>query len=480
MVSDSRLGLLRTGLILGALLAIAVVGALTAAPAAAQDIDPPDTFIFSGPAEGSTTGDSTPRFDFGSSEFPSTFECELDDGGFTSCDSPYTTPTLSDGEHTFRVRAIDESNNVDPIPDARTFTVEADLDPPETTIDDGPGEGDTFTDPTPTFSFSSDEFSSTFECRIDTDPFEPCSWPHTTAHLSDGEHTFEVKATDEFGNTDPTPATRTFTLVADVDPPETTIDSGPGEGATILDATPEFTFSADEPSSFECELDDGGFTSCDSPYTTPTLSDGEHTFEVRAVDEVDNPDPTPATRTFTVDAGAVISNGTVQLGVNAQGSLNFECAGAPDPACPDPSQGGIYRRLALCALEPESTAPGCLCEGWGVADAASGLTGFANQADGDGNITIDSFATPRRTSAISTVTIADPGMSGHEMQVEQDYHPSPLSANLYMDSVTMTNTGSDPLADLRYRRVMDWDIEPTAFRRVGDQPGDVAAAAVLL
>jgi uncharacterized repeat protein (TIGR01451 family) len=162
--------------------------------------------------------------------------------------------------------------------------------------------------------------------------------------------------------------------------------------------------------------------------------------------------------------GAVISNGTVQLGVNAQGDLNYDCTGNGDPVCPATTPGGTdIVGLRYVPLNLESTAPGCLCEGWGVADAGSGLAGFANQDSGDGNITIDSFSAPSADHAVSTVTISDPSISGYEMHVVQDYHPSPLSASLYVDTVTVTNTGSNALTDLRYRRGMDWDVEPTAF-----------------
>jgi uncharacterized repeat protein (TIGR01451 family) len=163
-------------------------------------------------------------------------------------------------------------------------------------------------------------------------------------------------------------------------------------------------------------------------------------------------------------SGAVISNGTVQLGVNAQGDLNYDCAGASDLVCPDMSEGGVsVVGLRYAPLNLESTAPGCLCEGWGMADAGSGLTGSANQNLGDANITVDSFNAPSANRAISTVTISDPSIAGYAMRVVQDYHPSPLSPNLYVDTVTVTNTGTNALTDLRYRRAMDWDIEPTAF-----------------
>ncbi len=55
-------------------------------------------------------------------------------------------------------------------------------------------------------------------------------------------------------------------------------------------------------STFECRLDTGAFTSCASPFTVlAALEDGQHTFEVKAIDSGGNPDPAPATRSFTFD-----------------------------------------------------------------------------------------------------------------------------------------------------------------------------------
>ena len=96
---------------------------------------------------------------------------------------------------------------------------EMDTDPPETTITSGPS-GLT-KDPTPTFGFSSDEVGSSFECRVDSDPFGPCSGPGDTytppAPLADGAHTFRVRATDAASNADQTPASRSFNV--DTQPP---------------------------------------------------------------------------------------------------------------------------------------------------------------------------------------------------------------------------------------------------------------------
>jgi uncharacterized repeat protein (TIGR01451 family) len=161
-------------------------------------------------------------------------------------------------------------------------------------------------------------------------------------------------------------------------------------------------------------------------------------------------------------SGAVVSNGTVALGVNALGDLNYDCTGHDDSACPD-NPSGLRFGVRYLPNGTDATAPGCPCEGWGVADAASGLTGFANETAGTLNVSLDSFvATP--TSAVSTVTVSDPGRApGYELRVVQDYHPSAVTPNLIEATVTVTNTGANAIENLLYRRVMDWDIQPTAF-----------------
>ena len=206
---------------------------------------------------------------------------------------------LADGAHTFQVRATDPSNNTDPTPASRAFTVDTsvpDTDPPETTIDSGL-TGLT-NDRTPTFTFSADEPGSTFQCRVDSASFGACTSPFTTSQMGDGPHTFQARATDPANNTDPTPTSRSFTV--DATPPNTTIVSGPSGPTT--DATPTFAFSSNEGgASFECRIDSGAFAPCSSPRTTGTLSNGFHTFGVRATDQAGNSDPSPASRRFKVD-----------------------------------------------------------------------------------------------------------------------------------------------------------------------------------
>jgi hypothetical protein len=256
------------------------------------DTTPPDTAISGGPANGSTTG-PTVAFTF-TSEPGTTFQCRVDSGSFSGCTSPFTATGLTDGSHTFHVRALDAAGNVDASPATRTWTVDA--TPPETTITGGPPAGST-TGPGVSFTFSS-EAGATFECRLHTGTFSPCTSPQSLTGLTTGVYTFSVRAIDAVGNIDPTPATRSWTV--DATPPDTSILSGPTGVISATSVT--FTFSSTETgSTFQCRLNTGSFVSCSSPYTITGLTDGAQTFEVRAIDGVGNVDPTPATRSWTVD-----------------------------------------------------------------------------------------------------------------------------------------------------------------------------------
>jgi len=127
-----------------------------------------------------------------------------------------------------------------------------------------------------------------------------CTSPATLSGLADGAHTFAVRAIDGAGNTDETPASRSFTL--DTKAPGTRITKRPK--VRTLDRTPTLRFSAfDAPDldHFECAVDARPFKLCASPKTVrPRLSFRRHAFLVRAVDKAGNADQTPARAVFKV------------------------------------------------------------------------------------------------------------------------------------------------------------------------------------
>jgi subtilisin len=177
--------------------------------------------------------------------------------------------------------------------------VPADTTPPETSITAGPTG--VVTTRTPAFSFSANDPGARFECRVDSGAWASCTSPQVPSALADGQHTFAVRATDASGNTDATPATRTFSV--DATAPDTELTSGPS-GPT-RESTPSFGFSsADGSARFECRVNSGGWSPCSSPHGVAALPDGAHTFSVRAIDAAGNADATPAARAFTVDTMA--------------------------------------------------------------------------------------------------------------------------------------------------------------------------------
>jgi hypothetical protein len=86
------------------------------------DTTPPQTTIVSKPPDPSPS--STAAFTYESNEPGSSFECKLDGATFASCPAIGITYTgLANGAHSFLVRAIDPSDNVDPTPAGYSFVV---------------------------------------------------------------------------------------------------------------------------------------------------------------------------------------------------------------------------------------------------------------------------------------------------------------------------------------------------------------------
>jgi hypothetical protein len=205
------------------------------------DNTPPETTLTATPAGVSS---ESATFQFVASETTTTFECSLDGAAYAACMSPMSYTGLSPGAHTFSVRAVDAVGNADPSPASYSWTV-VDTTPPETTITDGPTG--TVSTTSATFSFTATE-AATFACSLDNAAAAPCTSPQAYSDLAAGTHTFSVAATDSAGNTDATPASRTWTV--SLAPPNDMFagaQSVAGSSGTVTGTNVDATKEAGEP-----------------------------------------------------------------------------------------------------------------------------------------------------------------------------------------------------------------------------------------
>ena len=244
------------------------------------------------------SADPDPRFAFAADEPGARFECRHDDaagaGAWAACASPWTLHGLADGEHTVRVRAIDQAGNVEPVGVVHAFAV--DRVAPVATISGGPaGTAAPVRVPETTFTFAVDEPGARTECRLDSlddGDWAACVSPRTLTGLAHGVHVFQVRAVDEAGNVQAVAAQSGFgvSLIAP-DPVFLTVPEGVSDTPR-----PTVRFSSPDPeATFACRVDsehEADWAPCDSPLPfvggTPgvneraELADGPHTLDLRA------------------------------------------------------------------------------------------------------------------------------------------------------------------------------------------------------
>lgn len=123
----------------------------------------------------------------------------------------FTAAALANGQHTVQAR-VASATGPGGFATSGTTRVTVDTAVPTTTIV-SPFPSSPSADNTPTFNFTSNEASVTFECAIAPANaiFTPCASPKTWDAQVNGTHTFSVRATDRAGNVGAA-ATRSITI----------------------------------------------------------------------------------------------------------------------------------------------------------------------------------------------------------------------------------------------------------------------------
>jgi hypothetical protein len=332
----------------------------------------PDTSIDSGPS--GAVGSSSASFGVSSSEPGSTFECGLDGAAFAACASSPSYAGLADGAHTLVVRAIDVAGNVDGSPASRAWTV--DTIAPDTSITAGPSG--TTNSTAASIAFAATEAGSTFVCSLDAGAWAPCASPAALSGLADGAHSFAVQAIDPAGNTDPTPASRTWAV--DATAPVVAFYRAPD--ATWPSTSAAFSSAdSEDVTGRQCRLDTGAWAACAGQVTLTKLSQGTHTYQMRATDMAGNPVAAPASWTFNVTGtgtqptpGPVAALGGAQASVDVAlrraGANGLLAADGITVTVPSPGAG----RMAIALVAPTGTPPTAVARGAAIASASGSVT----------------------------------------------------------------------------------------------------------
>jgi hypothetical protein len=270
---------------------------------------PPQTTIDEGPS--GAIDDSTPTFRFSSSTSGATFGCRVDDGAFAGCSSPYTTPTLADGPHTFEVRATSPAGVVDPTPAAQTFTV--DTHAPASPAITAPADDSAQNTRTIELSGTA-EPAATIEVREGaasrgaTTADGSGNWTLELTSVPEGTHAYTATATDSAGNTSGPSAPRTITV--DLTAPAAPVITDPADGSAQNSQTIELSGTGEPgvridilegsaPRGTAVPDGDGHWS-----HTLTSVPEGTHDYTARATDAAGNLSPNSAPRTVTVDLTA--------------------------------------------------------------------------------------------------------------------------------------------------------------------------------
>lgn len=234
-------------------------------------------------------------FTFSANKSDVTFTCSVD-GVPEACTSPYVKFGLQTGVHSFSIQGKDRAGNLSP---PVSYNWKVDALPPSIAMSCSQNLNDATQSAGLNVSCSLNSNKVvTFKYKLDSGAYSDVTATFNVS-VTPGSHILQAIAIDQAGNQSPTPAVFEFEAYQEVSAVITTASPA---GPYINSPAPVVSFTAPSPiSSFVCSID-GAIppVPCSSPFALPSLSDGAHSFSVRAVGD-HYIDPFGATLNFTVD-----------------------------------------------------------------------------------------------------------------------------------------------------------------------------------
>lgn len=275
----------------------------------------------------------------------STFECTLDGAAIASCSADLSLSGLSDGAHTLSVTAVDEAGNGG-APVVFQWTVDR-VAPVLSVVAANPPESITMSTSLALDFLVSEEAVTT--CELDAGGEAPCSSPYVLNGLAEGKHVIELRATDTAGNNAPVLAYEwevvgvALAQLTEVIPHE----------ALTRSKNIRFEYASAQSTRFECALDSAAFSVCQSPSVFNALGEGNHRFQVRALNAANVAGPV-VSYDWIVDTVAPIAQWTAisppeAITEQTQISLSFAAPGAVSHTCQLDSAAAVECQSPLVA-----------------------------------------------------------------------------------------------------------------------------------
>lgn len=221
---------------------------------------------------------------------------------------------------------------VEPLPDST---------PPDTAITTGPADPSASPDASFVFTGTDDLTlveNLRFECSLDGGDFGPCTSPHSYNALADGSHTFAVRAIDEAGHVDETPASYNWNI--NTTPPDNTPPTASPVQEPVANANGWNNGNVTVTWNW---MDDGaGIDPANCPSSSTSSGEGELPLSATCADLAGNQGN--ASYTVRVDQTPPTINAAAASAPNASGwytsdvTVQFNCAdalsGIADGGCP--------------------------------------------------------------------------------------------------------------------------------------------------
>ncbi len=125
-------------------------------------------------------------------------QCKIDNGAYGVCSSPKLLNNLSEGNHSFSIKAVNQAGGTSDVI-SHQWTV--DTRRPTLRITSHPEETTGYS--SASFTFQAGDTGSGLrevQCKVDREPYRQCYNPISLNHLSEGVHTIMIRGGDKAGN----------------------------------------------------------------------------------------------------------------------------------------------------------------------------------------------------------------------------------------------------------------------------------------